>query len=97
MRSGREGAIGVKGCNKEGNVLKQPGTGDKEARRDRRDWKRWRQLQGGHISGQARVEARVKARVGGRMVLSDNPGIAMALPDKADPALPEAGMKAGTK
>jgi hypothetical protein len=53
----------VKECNKEGNVLKEPGTGDKAV----------------------------------RMALNDNPGFAMALPDEADTAIPEAGIKAGTK
>lgn len=63
MRFGREEVISVKGCNKEGNVFKLPGAGDKKVGRA---LEVEAPAAGDAFTGQARV----KARVGGRMALS---------------------------
>jgi len=54
---GREEVISVKGCNKEGNVLKQPGTGDKKVGRA---LEVAALVAGDAFTGQARVEARIR-------------------------------------
>ncbi len=63
MRFGREEVISVKGCNKEGNVFKVPVTGGKKVGRA---LEVAMLVTGGAFTGQARVEARVR----GRMALS---------------------------
>ena len=59
MRFGREEVISVKGCNKEGYVLKEPRTGDKEVGKAL------------EVEAPAAGDAFTgQARVGGRMALS---------------------------